>query len=323
MLDQELSKILRSGHKENDHRHRDSWNQALQKQLSDLGYASLHPLNTDSFVSTEEWLGSLKCLAASSPLVALNFLNNSTVHLLVSVSDDHRFTYQNTALSGGFYDSTDKQINFVHGQDPSYVLSWRWSEQKAQIEIASLETSATPLHGVSFGYCYQRSLAQMTKPNLIEKALPQDFANRAIQFYVMGINTIILQTLHEALRLGVSYSFERIQGGRPIIQWPEHQAQICNLIAKKDLYQQLALHHQSCDDLNPPQAPFILLAELVDKAPDLLSQSMQLFGGIGYMMDSKIESLFRASHFIASLFGSPLKIRQHVININHIKEIYA
>ncbi len=323
MIEQEIFKILKPGLNQSDYRNRQAWTQTLHQQLSQLGYSAAHPLNSDFKISTDDWFAGVRALANENPLLALFFLNESTVNLLINIFYLPECSIQNTAMSLFFAEHQNSQINFIHNDEQIFLFCCEWKGPAPTFNLFTFAKPPLRIRGVDFASILNSDDQSLFKCLHAKNSEVLGVARKVICYYINGVNTILVQSLNEALRLSTQFSFERIQGGRPIIEWPEHKDQLVNLSAKKSLLENLCRSTQASETQDKNPSCCLLLAELIETVPNFVSQCMQLFGGTGYMMDSKVESLFRATYFLSSLYGTPTAIRNNLITSNDLKEIYA
>src|SRR5699024_9858706 len=121
------------------------------------------------------------------------------------------------------------------------------------------------------------------------------YAMRAMQYGRLSIATQSLGLAKGAFELAVQYVKERKQFGRPLANFQMVQAKIAEM--KMDLYAIECMLNDAIRMLEADEhynlESSIVKAFASEKADAIINESLQLFGGYGYMMDYPLERMLR------------------------------
>ena len=107
-----------------------------------------------------------------------------------------------------------------------------------------------------------------------------------------------------AVNEAFSYSELRIQGGKPIGRWSALEVEVGKLVANASVIQELLGRAvELAEDHRGALISSALCMHLAEVSVDVVSRSLQIFGGAGYMKDYPMERLFRVAHQVMSRMG--------------------
>ena len=111
-----------------------------------------------------------------------------------------------------------------------------------------------------------------------------------------GMATFALGGARAAFEEALTYSRERVQGGRPICEHQDVQAKLANMFIKVEASRQLSRAVMNYNMTSyPPRTEYSVTSKVfcTRAAFEVVSDAMQIFGGYGLSKEYLIEKLFR------------------------------
>jgi alkylation response protein AidB-like acyl-CoA dehydrogenase len=105
-----------------------------------------------------------------------------------------------------------------------------------------------------------------------------------------------------------TYSKEREQGGRRIIEWSELRGMLSRMAREVRIAEMLIEHAcQMADqgDQHWEEACHAAAIHILDISPEVTTDGIQVLGGYGYMKEFHQEKRFRDAHHLQTIFGIP------------------
>lgn len=136
-----------------------------------------------------------------------------------------------------------------------------------------------------------------------EAAASVHFSEMAKTMRLAG-SAMMLGLLEGAYQDAFSYSHDRIQGGRKIVEWSEHKMVLSQILAKLKACEILLAHGISQGENLTESQSISTLIHFQDSLAEMTSASMQAMGGAGYMKDYPLERFYRDGHQLRCLFGT-------------------
>ncbi|GBD03595.1 Cyclohexane-1-carbonyl-CoA dehydrogenase [bacterium HR19] len=116
------------------------------------------------------------------------------------------------------------------------------------------------------------------------------------------IGSAILGRMKEIFRMSLNYSNERIQGGKPIISYFAIKEKIFKILEFIEVVDSAISEIAKTKDKSKSIPKIVYLTKYIVRESVLCSsESIQIFGGYGYMKDFKVEKFFRETETIKNL----------------------
>lgn len=135
-----------------------------------------------------------------------------------------------------------------------------------------------------------------------------DFCESTINPYTylsniyLFICSAILGRMKEILKMSFKYSNERIQGGKPIISYFAIKEKIFKILEFIEVVDSAISEIAKTKDKSKSTPKIVYLTKyIVRESVICSSESIQIFGGYGYMKEFKVEKFFRETETIKNL----------------------
>jgi hypothetical protein len=240
---------------------------SLRTQLHEMGFADLNPLNHSS-----EWIPLLRKLLRRSFDLTLDTYAQNVLSMISDLTKSHQSSF-------GIVPKAGQERFLVIGQGTGTVFTFDFCSKTLRSCDSSLLQNLTNLSQRIKVFDLPRTSQEI-------KAFSKEELRVIGAHIKMGLGAIMLELMHMAYQEAHTYSLLRQQGGRKIIDWPEHRRVLLEL---KNCVEQME------------QSQIKSFTLVRDQLPVFCSQAIELLGGMGYMLESRVAQIFEQAHILFAL----------------------